>query len=137
MIASIFRKSKEYHQLSWVRKEDDTLASKPEEVGKVVSDFFHKWFKSRVSVEERWGSWENMMNLNTDQVKDEFKSMVDECYLEPMQDMKERAEATGMWDHFLDTITEEELIAAIKKVKPEKARESKSSLSGALRGERS
>ena len=40
------------------------MASAPDQVGEVVQMFFTKWFKSRVSVEERWGSWDNMMQVD-------------------------------------------------------------------------
>ena len=121
VLASKFRKSREYQELKWVRDDKDNLVSKPEEVGEVVRDFFSKWFKSRITVEERWGSWDKMLNLDTTSVGDEFKQFIDECYREPMHDMTKKAEESGMWEHILKAITLEELQEAIKKAKKETA----------------
>ena len=63
VLASIFRKRREQHSLHWVRNNKGTLDSTPEGVSKTVKEFFEAWFKSRVSVKDRWGSKENMNNL--------------------------------------------------------------------------
>ena len=119
MIASIFRKTREYHDLKWVRREDETLATAPEQVEEEVRHFFSNWFKSRMPVEERWGSWNNMMTLDTKELDEEFQEMVTECYKEPMEEMQMKAEETKMWENILNKITIEELAAAIKKAKKE------------------
>ena len=55
-------------------------------ISEVVKEFFSKWFQSRVTVEERWGSWEDMMKLNPDQVPAQYKDFVKECYEDPFNE---------------------------------------------------
>ena len=93
------------------------MATAPDQVGEVVQQFFTKWFKSRVSVEERWGSWENMMEVNPKHAQEEYQEFIKECYLEPMVKNTEQAERSGTWDNILQDITMKELEAAIHKTK--------------------
>ena len=68
VLRSIFRASREYEELTWARREDGTLATAHEDVERTVRSFFEKWFKSRVSVEDRWGTRANFDKLDTSQM---------------------------------------------------------------------
>ena len=71
VLRSIFRASREYEELimTWARREDGTLATAHEDVEGTVRSFFEKWFKSRVPVEERWGTRTHFDELDTSQMK--------------------------------------------------------------------
>ena len=117
VIASIFRKTREYHDLKWLRRKDESLATAPDQVETEVRSFFSDWFKSRMPVENRWGSWQNMMRVDTEEVPEEYREFVRECYQEPMQENMKKADQNGMWEEVLDTITIQEVNAAINKSK--------------------
>ena len=124
MIASVFRAAKEYEELRWVKRDDEDgggVASSHKEVGTVVNKFFEKWFKSRVSIEERWGSWDKMMNMDTSEMGKEEVELVQRCYLPEYEENKERSEKEGWWEGMREEITLEELKAAIKRSKSDKA----------------
>ena len=82
---SIFRAAREYEELTWARREDGTLASAQEEVEHTVRTFFEKWFQSRVSVEERWGTRGHFDRLDTSQMDARYQEFMKECYLDPME----------------------------------------------------
>ena len=85
VLASIFRVVREYQQIEWVRDECGDLASDPETVGRVVKKFFEEWMKSRVTVEERWGTKEKMKRLDTSGIScRKAKRMVEEAYRQQM-----------------------------------------------------
>ena len=58
-------------------------------------------------MEERWGSWEKMMNINTDQVTEEYKEFVKECYEEPFQEIQ--GQKDELWKDIMREITLQEL----------------------------
>ena len=105
---------REYQDIQWVRDAQGDLASEPEAVGRVVRQFFQKWMESRVSVEERWGSWEKMQQLDTENMPKRFATMVDQLYKKHKRINSEKAHEEGWYEHLLDAITSAELDAAIE-----------------------
>ena len=106
LIASVLRAAKEYEELRWVKRDDEDgggVASSHKEVGTVVNKFFThlKWFKSRVSTEERWGSWERMMNMDTSEMGKEEAEVVQRCYMPEYEENKERSEKEGWWEDII------------------------------------
>jgi hypothetical protein len=73
VISSLFRIVRESHTLQWVRDEEGELQSKEEQVKKTVKTFFEDWMKQRITVEERWGSWEKMQELDTIELPEKLK----------------------------------------------------------------
>ena len=124
MIASVSRAAREYAELRWVNREEEEGgggATTHKEVGTVVNKFFTKWFKSRVSTEERWGSWERMMNMDTSEMGKEEAEVVQRCYMPEYEENKERSEKEGWWEDMMNEITMGELKTAIKRSKSDKA----------------
>ena len=117
VLSSIFRASREYEELTWARREDGTLATAHEDVERTVRSFFEKWFQSRVSVEERWGTRDNFDNLDTSQMDPRYHEFMRECYLDPMAANKEAGDREGWWEGIRDSITKEELEEAIGRSK--------------------
>ena len=54
------------HDLIWARKPDGELAYTAKEVGETARDKFEAHFATRVSMEERWASWEHLMRGDTE-----------------------------------------------------------------------
>ena len=117
VLRSIFRASREYEELTWARREDRTLATAHEDVERTVRSFFEKWFKSRVSVEERWGTRAHFEDLDTSQMDPRYHEFMKECYLDPMATNMEVGEREGWWEGIRDSITREELEDAIGRSK--------------------
>ena len=115
VLASIFRKRREQHSLHWVRNSEGNLDSTPEGVAKTVKEFFEAWFKSRVSVKDRWGSKENMDNLEMQDPQ--YKKFVEDCYQQPRITNEKSAEEEGWWKDIMSKITYEEVKEAIKESK--------------------
>ena len=115
VIASIFRIVRERHDLKWVRDSMGNLASSPQDVQKVVGAFFEDWMKSRISVEERWGTYSNMKELNTEHMGEQrFKDFVEECYGTQKRKNLSKAKMEGWFDEITTEITMEQLKKAIK-----------------------
>ena len=121
LLANLFRKRKEFNELRWVRRKDGTVASSLADVGSTVREFFEQWFKSRVSVEERWGSMQAMLELDTTKMSDENKSFVQECYTEQYEANKVKAEAEGWWTGVRKDTNRTEMEKAMKRTKNNKA----------------
>ena len=120
---SLFKTARQNHSLAWARKPDGTLAMTPKEVGECVKTKFEKWFASVVPVEERWGSWQHMLNMDTEmmdntkrQITPEihmgFADFVEECYNDPS--VQKQAQQEDWWKGMLEEITCEEVSAALK-----------------------
>ena len=115
VLKSIFRAAREYDELTWARREDGTLASAQEEVEHTVRTFFEKWFQSRVSVEERWGTRGHFDRLDTSQMDARYQEFMKECYLDPMATNKMVGDRDGWWEGIRDAITMGELEEAISR----------------------
>ena len=115
VLKSIFRAAREYEELSWARREDGTLASAQEEVEHTVRSFFEKWFQSRVSVEEQWGTRDHFDRLDTTQMDAKYHEFMKECYLGPMATNKEVGEREGWWEGIKDRIAKGGLEGAISR----------------------
>jgi len=83
-----------------------------------VANKFRRWFASVTPVEQRWGSWDKMLNKDTSEMCTEkrriapgctmsFKDFVAECY--PDADAPDPA----IWKDFLTVITLKEVKVAI------------------------
>ena len=120
-LQSLFKVVTEHQSIQWVRDEQGDLESDPTGVARVVRKFFEEWMKSRISVEDRWGSsqddagaWENMVNLNTEHMEPDFATMVQEAYTEERESNLEKGSDTW-WAQILRTITTEEVRREIKR----------------------
>ena len=80
VLDSIFRKRKQAHDLIWARKPDGELAYTAKEVGETARDKFEAHFATRVSMEERWASWEHLMRGDTEGMQGHDREFVGECY---------------------------------------------------------
>ena len=105
VLRSIFRASREYEELVWARREDGTLATAHKDVERMARSFFEKWFKSRVSVEEMWGTRARFDELDTSQMDPRYHEFMKECYLDPMAANKEAGDREGWWEGIRDSIT--------------------------------
>ena len=115
VISNIFRTIREFETLQWVRDGKGELHTSPEAVKETVGTFFENWMKSRVPVEERWGSWQAMMELDTSHMSNPaFKDMIKQAYEKPRQENRRRASSENWYVDLLIEITMEELKAAIK-----------------------
>ena len=83
----------------------------------MVRSFFEKWFKSRVSVEERWGTWDHFNRPDTSQMDTKCQEFMKGCYLDPIATNREVGEkpGEGWWEGIKDGITREELEEAISR----------------------
>ena len=117
-LKSVFKEHRDNHQLAWARRTDGSLADTPEELGELVANKFRSWFASVTPVEQRWGSWNKMLNKDTAEMCTEkrqiapgctmsFKDFVAECY--PDEDAPDPA----IWKDFLTAITLKEVKVAI------------------------
>ena len=115
LIKQIFKTSRVSNDLTWARKQDGTLASSPEDVAQLVRSYFEEWMASRVSVQTRWGSWENLRELDTSQIDDtkrevapgihiSLRDMVQECYINPSQETRRLAGEQDWWGQALKPI---------------------------------
>jgi len=122
-LQSIFKTARKNHSLAWARKQNGELAITPQEVGECVRDKFQAWFDTVVPVEERWGSWEKMLEMDTSDMdntprqiapglKMGFADFVEECYNDPT--VLQQAHDQDWWGHMLQEITNDEVAQAIK-----------------------
>jgi hypothetical protein len=122
-LKSVFKTARQNHALAWVRRPDGTLAMTSKEVGDCVKKKYESWFATVIPVEDRWGSWEKMMNFDTSEMKSErrkisgtcemdFADFVRECYDKP--EVREKAKIEKWWDHMKDEISLSEIEEAIK-----------------------
>ena len=121
----VFKTTPKSHSLAWVRKPDGTLADTPEELAEVVTAKYTAWFSSVTTVEERWGSWDNMMNGNVERMDElhqtkhpiapgidmSFADLVGEAY-PTLQNPPLKC-----FDGFLDPIINAEVVTSIKAAK--------------------
>ena len=76
VLDSMFRKRRQAHDLIWARKPNGELAYTAKEVGETARNKFKAHFDSRVSMEERWASWEHLMRGDTEGMQDPEKGFV-------------------------------------------------------------
>lgn len=113
VVASVFRKMRERHDLKWIRREDGTLITDPEGVGRTTQQFFTEYFASRVPVEQRWGSWEAMASMDLTQVEPQYREMVEQCYARPMAANAHKASREGWWAGIDNLISTREVREAV------------------------
>ena len=122
VLDSIFRKRKQAHDLIWARKPDGELAYTAKEVGETARDKFEAHFATRVSMEERWASWEHLMRGDTEGMQGHNRAFVDECYGEMWRENHHRAAEGKWWVGIYETgIGVEEIELALKETKSGKA----------------
>ncbi len=87
-----------------------------------VIAFYRKWMSSRVEWDQRWESWDDMINLRVDGLKDEkYAKFVEEAYLESFDKYNALQEEKGIWDTIWEPITSEQVMKALQKFKSGKA----------------
>ena len=71
VITSIMRRAAVREEITTCLTEDGTgMATSVQEVAAAVIEFYKDWMKSKVSWRQRWKTWKDMINLNTDGLVD-------------------------------------------------------------------
>jgi hypothetical protein len=91
-------------------------------VAREVMKFYKKWMKSRVSCSDRWTSWDAMMNLRTDELKDPlYREFVEGAYRESFDKYNSRQKEDQIWDPVWAQIMLVDVKKALQKFKTGKA----------------
>ena len=106
VIKSIMRRARVNEQITSQRRSSDgSIATTAKEVAKEVIAFYKNWMKSRVAWHDRWETWEGMMNLMTDQLKDrKHAEFVEGAYRESFEKYGRMQEEECIWDEIWDPI---------------------------------
>ena len=141
-IRSIFNTHQTRTSLDWARRKDGSVADTPESLGECIAEKYEKWFKSVVSVTERFGpdltereAWEKMMKLECDLAPEEkykvshqtcqqptelsFKDLIQEAYIDP--GLFKKAKDEGWWEGIFEEIDNAELEESIQETQSGKA----------------
>ena len=123
VITSIMRRARVNEQIvTQTRGEGRGVATEAPEVAREVIKFYSEWMRSRVPWDMRWKSWEGMMSLNTDELKDkEHAQFIEEAYADSYIKYGIMQEEEGIWNKVWEEITMEDLKAALKKFKSGRA----------------
>jgi ribonuclease HI len=117
VINSIMQRYREQQHITSAQTPDG-LACSEQEVAKAIVAFFSEWMASRVHVSERWGSWQNMMDMDTECIQDQaHKDFVETAYMRSFRYYDELQQNEGIWDEVMQAAPMEEIQTALKKFK--------------------
>jgi len=107
VITSIMRRAAVHEEITTSnRQEGEGIATSAQEVATEVVAFYRRWMASRVSWEDRWETWEDMIRMNVGGLKNpEDAAFVETAYKESFDKFRSLQEAEGIWDPIWDNIT--------------------------------
>ena len=89
-----------------------------DEVKKTVKEFYEQWMSSRVSVEDRFESWDDMMKVDAKKLKDPVhKEIMEQAYSESREKFSKLQESEGIWNAVRKSASMGELCEALKRMK--------------------
>ena len=112
-LAAIFRVARQYRALRVVRTAGGDLETDEAKVSETVRRFFQSWMASRIPIQARWGTWEKMLKMSTEDMPEEYKTFVQECYLDEYEENTKRASEEGWYDNLKEALTISEFDEAI------------------------
>lgn len=87
------------------RGQGDSVEYSEKAVAKAIVNFFEEWMGGVAKVEDRWGTWEKMMNMDTSEMKnEEHKELIETAYRESYDKYNELQKVEGIWDTVKETI---------------------------------
>ncbi len=98
VINSLMRRHRESEEITVVEGEEGRVYGE-EEVKAVVKKFYFDWMATRVKVEERFESYDAMIEIDTNKLKHpEHKEFVEKAYSDSRDKFKALQEEEGIWD---------------------------------------
>ena len=117
VINSLMRRYRDNEEIVAVDKGEER-AYNEEEVKVVVKKFYQDWMASRVNVEERYKSWEDMIEFKLDNLQNqEHRHMIQTAYIESRNKNKRLQEQIGIWDLIRARVTAQDIKRVIKTMK--------------------
>jgi ribonuclease HI/exonuclease III len=117
VINSLMRRHREKEEITVVEGKKDRAYGE-DEVKAVVREFYFEWMESRVKVEERFESWDDMLEIDTDKLTHpEHKEFVELAYSESRQKFKALQDTEGIWDALRRRPELQEVRTALKAMK--------------------
>ena len=108
--------------MTQVRSTGQGIATGMEEVSREVVAFYKGWMGSRVSWDQRWKSWNGMMELDTDAlVRCTDKEFVTLAYRDSYEKFNRLQKDEGVWDVVWDHIEMEDVENDLQGLKSGKA----------------
>ena len=100
------------------REQGDSVEYSEKAVAKAIVKFFEEWMGGVAKVEDRWGTWEKMMNMDTSEMKnEEHKELIETAYRESYDKFNELQKVEGIWDTVKETIWMKDVREGIKSFK--------------------
>ena len=123
VITSIMRRAKLNEEIiSQKRDGAQGIATRAEEVAKEVTEFYRKWMSSRVGWDQRWETWDDLMNLRTTGLKDaKYADFIEEAYMESYDKYNALQGEKGIWDTVWEPVTSAHVVKALKNFKSGRA----------------
>ena len=117
VINSLMRRHSEKEEITAVT-EGEHMRYEEKDVKRVVKEFYESWMESRVHVTDRFDSWRDMQDLNTNKLKHpRHKRLIEEAYSESSKKYKKLQKEEGIWDGVRSKTNLRELKETIKAMK--------------------
>ena len=79
------------------REQGDSVEYSEKAVAKAIVKFFEEWMGGVGKVEDRWGTWEKMMNMDTSEMKnEEHKELIETACRESYDKFNELQKVEGI-----------------------------------------
>ena len=107
VITSIMRKAAVHEEIATCLREDgEGIATAEEEVAREVMKFYENWMRSKVSWDQRWQTWDDMMDLNVDGLVDQgHREFIELAYREDFEKYGKMQREHKIWDKVWGTVT--------------------------------
>jgi hypothetical protein len=92
------RRFREQEEILTVEEGGETIYEEAE-VGAAVCKFYKEWMASRVSVTDRFLSWDTMLDMNPDALKDKkHRGLLEQAYGDAKRKFERLQREEGIWD---------------------------------------
>ena len=117
VINSIMRRQHEQEGISTVMEEGEIKYGE-KEVGTAVCKFYTDWMQSRVAVTDRFGSWQDMLDLNPGALNDpSHEEFLEKACGDAKRRFSRLQEEEGAWGYIRAKVSRRDLKEAIRSMK--------------------